>query len=211
MCKLLNSIPVEDIRSYEDRDSCRYYNNSRSLNINYRIESNSLLVDDQKNDIYYSLESPFFQEATFIAFSPDEKGILILAYNNDIALLKNLPQNKEEHSSYRENFVMLKGHTDIVRCAVFSPDGKFVVSRSDDNTIRIWDSQTGLCLQTYQLDDSIPKVYLTPDGRYIIVCYYNKNVEVFKFSASHELINETRARFKERKLTPEERKKYYLD
>ena len=210
-CKLLNPIPVEDIRTYEDRDSCLYYNNSRTLKISYRIEGNSLLVDDQKNDIYYSLESPFFQETTFIAFSPDEKDILILAYNNDIALLKNLPQNKEEYSSYRENFVMLKGHTDIVRCAVFSPDGNFVVSISDDNTIRIWNSQTGLCLQTYQLDDSTPNVYLTPDGRYIIVCYYNKNVEVFKFCASHELINETRAHFKERELTPEERKKYYLD
>ncbi|MCK4761736.1 MAG: hypothetical protein KAW12_06005 [Candidatus Aminicenantes bacterium] len=33
----------------------------------------------------------------------------------------------------------LKGHTDIVNSAVFSPDGDYVVTASEDNTARLWD------------------------------------------------------------------------
>ena len=36
-------------------------------------------------------------------------------------------------------FIELKGHTDIVWSAAFSPDGKKIVTGSADKTARIWD------------------------------------------------------------------------
>jgi WD40 repeat protein len=36
---------------------------------------------------------------------------------------------------------LLAGHTDAVNTAVFSPDGKFIVTASDDHTTRIWSLQ----------------------------------------------------------------------
>jgi len=41
------------------------------------------------------------------------------------------------------------GHTSWVRSLVFSPDGTSLVSGSDDNTIKLWDMQTGGVVKTF--------------------------------------------------------------
>jgi len=37
----------------------------------------------------------------------------------------------------------LRGHSDWVRSVAYSPDGKHIVSGSADNTVKVWDAQTG--------------------------------------------------------------------
>ena len=37
----------------------------------------------------------------------------------------------------------LTGHSDWVRSVAYSPDGKHIVSGSEDGTVKVWDSQTG--------------------------------------------------------------------
>ena len=37
----------------------------------------------------------------------------------------------------------LTGHSETVNSVAYSPDGKHIVSGSDDNTVKVWDSQTG--------------------------------------------------------------------
>ena len=37
----------------------------------------------------------------------------------------------------------LKGHSDDVNSVAYSPDGKHVVSGSDDRTVKVWDVATG--------------------------------------------------------------------
>ena len=36
------------------------------------------------------------------------------------------------------------GHTSAVKSVGFSPDGKFIVSGSEDNTVRVWDATNGV-------------------------------------------------------------------
>ena len=37
----------------------------------------------------------------------------------------------------------LKGHSSLVFSVSFSPDGKRIVSGSNDRTLKVWDAQTG--------------------------------------------------------------------
>jgi len=59
----------------------------------------------------------------------------------------------------------LEGHSDWVRSMAFSTDGKQVVSRSDDKTVRLWDAATGTALQTLEgHSDWVSSAAFSPDG-----------------------------------------------
>jgi WD40 repeat protein len=36
-----------------------------------------------------------------------------------------------------------QGHASYVKTVSYSPDGKYIISGSNDNSIKIWDSDTG--------------------------------------------------------------------
>lgn len=43
-----------------------------------------------------------------------------------------------------------EGHSNWVRTAAFSPDGRLVLSGSDDKTIKLWDVATHRCTHTFE-------------------------------------------------------------
>jgi len=58
----------------------------------------------------------------------------------------------------------LSGHGTGVRCAAVTPGGRRAVSSSDDDTLRVWDVESGGCLRVFQ-HSGFRCVAMTPDGR----------------------------------------------
>jgi WD40 repeat protein len=136
-----------------------------------------------------------------ICFSPDDKYIASASYDKTIRIWE---------ASTLECKHVLKGHSNVVMSVSFSPDGKCIVSTSLDDTIRVWDVLTGLCV--FVIDNKFQSAsYFTTDGSHIVSNISDNRADIWEFLPIQNLIDQTRERFNNRPLTPEERKKYYLD
>jgi len=106
----------------------------------------------------------------------------------------------------------LIGHSDIIQTANYSQDGKYIVTASKDKTIKVWNSLTGSCCQTFIGHTSrVNCANFSPDGRHIVSSSEDYTIKIWEFLPLKQLIKETCERFKDCKLTPEERQKYYLE
>ncbi|MDM8562724.1 PKD domain-containing protein, partial [Candidatus Marithioploca araucensis] len=61
------------------------------------------------------------------------------------------------------------GHTSSVYSVVFSPDGRYALSGSSDDTLKLWDVNTGAEIRTFAgHTSSVYSVVFSPDGRYAL-------------------------------------------
>jgi WD40 repeat protein/mono/diheme cytochrome c family protein len=94
-----------------------------------------------------------------VAFAPDGERALLCAENKVYVL--DAASGKVLHT--------LTGHTSAVECAVFSKDGKRVVSGGDDRTLRLWDADTGKEIRAYTGHESgVKAVAISGDGKRLL-------------------------------------------
>ncbi|KAK7687612.1 hypothetical protein QCA50_008826 [Cerrena zonata] len=124
------------------------------------------------------LQADNISQTNSISFSPDGK-LIVTAWRN-IHIW---------NADTGDLVCTLEGHTDIVRCAIFFPDGRRVVSGADDRTVCIWDVETGTCLRVLREHTSlIYAIAISPKGDIIAsggedstICLWN--------AESGELVN----------------------
>lgn len=77
------------------------------------------------------------------------------------------------------------GHTRGVGYASFSPDEKYIVSGASGfswklrRTIRLWDTDSGRCLDTLDSKQQILVTRFSPNGKYILVAGTDSDLEIF--------------------------------
>jgi len=77
--------------------------------------------------------------------------------------MNNLPRVRPDWDSTLQ---VLVGHSRSVNQVVFSPDGNLLASASYDNTVRLWGSETGICVATLNGHSSdVNSVAFSPDGK----------------------------------------------
>jgi WD40 repeat protein len=86
-----------------------------------------------------------------------------------------------------EIFVQL-GHTMSVASVAFSPDGKYVLSGSWDDTLKLWNVETGREIRTFTGHrDNIKSVAFSPDGKYALSGSEDRTLKLWDVATGKEL------------------------
>ena len=106
------------------------------------------------------------QNVASVAFSPSGNDLLV-ADGEATARIVRASTGKE---------ILLRGHTDIVNDARFSPRGDLIVTSSDDGTVRVWQTATNGTVATlaasgfsYGSPISLQEAMLAANGRLVTV------------------------------------------
>lgn len=185
-----------------------------------------IIIDCQSHEIIKTIKRPSGGElirGKSLSYSYDGKYILSSVYNTVVIW------SVETGMKYRELENWKRGFTDIQ----FSPDGMYVWGKGDDFFV-VWDVETRQIVYNRQFErrfsDNAEWKTLRPDGTvsggvsgyiptYMAIspiggqyAYTDgTSIQIWEWPSLEELMNRVRMRFKHRKLTPEERKMYYLD
>lgn len=80
------------------------------------------------------------------------------------------------------------GHSNGAKCLEFTPDGKFLASGSYDETIKLWDVQTGKEIRTFLgHKKNVMGIAISPDGKYIVSGSNDSTLKLWDITNGNEI------------------------
>ncbi|TFK66196.1 WD40 repeat-like protein [Pluteus cervinus] len=116
-----------------------------------------------------------------LPFVPEKSWMAKQFWNGFInsVIIRNIKgQNWREIQSYTR---ILKGHTQWIRSVAYSSDNRYVVSGSNDKTVRIWDVETGQQKGTELTGHThyVTSVAFSSDSRYVVSGSQDNTVRIW--------------------------------
>jgi WD40 repeat protein len=108
------------------------------------------------------------------AYSPDGKTLAVQWVKG--IHLRDLEAGKDRLTIALPQFLLLK-------CITFAPDGKALAGAGDDNTVRLWDAETGKELAVFKHAGRVWSVAFSPDGKTVASGSDDKTVRLWDVPA----------------------------
>ncbi|KAM0360221.1 hypothetical protein ACHAPK_011865, partial [Fusarium culmorum] len=140
----------------------------------------STFVDDAVRfvQIYFSViaEAPL-QIYCCLAFTPSMSSVRRTFQDAIPRWISNLPKVEK---NWNACLLTLEGHSDNINSLVFSHDSKKVASGSHDDTIRIWDAETGECERVLEgHSESVHSVVFSHDSKKVASGSYDDTIRIW--------------------------------
>ena len=192
---------------------CYYCPDMKKIAVMY---NNRIIIKDAES---FNTIMTFNEHSTTVQNIRFVSDTVVASYDANSTKLWNLETGK-----------MLHGFKGIMwaKNTTISSDGKYFITQVDKETLCVWDMSTDGCVYSVKVDREkygyIEDYAFTNDGKHIIVVlsdfldatifirkHHHGVIRQYDFPPLQDLIDQTRERFKNRPLTDEERKMYYLE
>ncbi|KAL4735752.1 hypothetical protein BDV11DRAFT_208208 [Aspergillus similis] len=98
-------------------------------------------------------------------------------FNDNLSGWSQLPKVEQSWSAEQQT---LEGHSYLINSVTFSPDGKQLASGSGDDTVKLWDPNTGELRQTLEGHSaSVWSVTFSPDGEQLASASSDKTIKLW--------------------------------
>uniref|UniRef100_A0A336MZH9 Ribosome biogenesis protein BOP1 homolog n=1 Tax=Culicoides sonorensis TaxID=179676 RepID=A0A336MZH9_CULSO len=84
-------------------------------------------------------------------------------------LIPKLPQPRDLQPYPTMQNLIYKGHEDIIRSISIEPRGEYIVTGSDDKTVKIWEISTARCIKTVKCKDVVRCVAWCPNPKLLLI------------------------------------------
>ncbi|KAK7071982.1 Ribosome biogenesis protein 1 [Halocaridina rubra] len=99
--------------------------------------------------------------------APRQRVRKIQASSTDLIPLLPKPQDLRPFPT--QEALVFKGHNSIIRTISVHPLGKYLASGSDDRTVKIWETSTGRCLRSFDVEGAVKCVSWNPSSKLFLL------------------------------------------